>query len=478
MDGNRDEAQRAFKLAQSYHGSDPQKALKFARKACALYWSPESAALVRALEKGEGPSTGSSNLNEKTSATSSSANLGSEKENLRSRASNSTPRPSVTTEKKETGNYKPAQLEIVQKVRRCKVTQYYEILQLKKDCDEGQVKSAYRKLALALHPDKNNAPGADEAFKMVSKAFQVLSDPEKRASFDRHGADPDSRSAGFSNGPSFGHSNTHFAHEDAIDPDQLFRMFFGGGGFGGFDGPGVQFGAGPTIFQFGNGRTTFRRAGPGMRAQNQRAQHETPEARTPTAWMSFLPILIFFAISLIQSFSSLFSTPSIPDPTISWNPNSLYSIKRVTHGPSSIKYFVNQAGFATHPMYEAYLKANPSLGFKPSNPSDKAENSPVLRNELVKFLPKESKLLIEMRSVDRQRLKLPTSFKKFEQSVEATWIRKLQSECQHARDIRDNEKRNLMGFLGIGADWEAIRKLDAEKIPACEGLIELGYLVD
>jgi len=65
---------------------------------------------------------------------------------------------------------------------------YYEILQVERDADEKVIKKAYRKLALAYHPDKN--PGdkeAEEKFKEAAEAYQVLSDKEKRAVYDRYG---------------------------------------------------------------------------------------------------------------------------------------------------------------------------------------------------------------------------------------------------------------------------------------------------
>jgi DnaJ homolog subfamily B member 12 len=75
--------------------------------------------------------------------------------------------------------------------------------------------------------------------KVVSRAFQVLSDPDKRAAFDRHGDDPDSRTAGMGASPfgngfpgmrTYGGGN---AYGEEISPEELFNLFFGGGGFGG-----------------------------------------------------------------------------------------------------------------------------------------------------------------------------------------------------------------------------------------------------
>ena len=65
---------------------------------------------------------------------------------------------------------------------------YYEVLGVGRDAREGDIKSAYRKLALQHHPDRNpDDPSAEEKFKEASEAYSVLSDPQKRAAFDRYG---------------------------------------------------------------------------------------------------------------------------------------------------------------------------------------------------------------------------------------------------------------------------------------------------
>jgi molecular chaperone DnaJ len=64
---------------------------------------------------------------------------------------------------------------------------YYERLGVPHDADEKTIKSAFRELALKYHPDRNKEPGAEEKFKEVAEAYAVLSDPEKRATYDRGG---------------------------------------------------------------------------------------------------------------------------------------------------------------------------------------------------------------------------------------------------------------------------------------------------
>jgi len=67
-------------------------------------------------------------------------------------------------------------------------TDYYEVLEVERTASDGELKTAYRKLAMQHHPDRNpNNPEAEEKFKICSEAYQVLSDPDKRAAYDRYG---------------------------------------------------------------------------------------------------------------------------------------------------------------------------------------------------------------------------------------------------------------------------------------------------
>ena len=66
---------------------------------------------------------------------------------------------------------------------------YYEILGVGKNASDEEIKKAFRKLALEFHPDRNKSKGAEDKFKEINEAYQVLSDPEKRNSYDQFGHD-------------------------------------------------------------------------------------------------------------------------------------------------------------------------------------------------------------------------------------------------------------------------------------------------
>lgn len=111
---------------------------------------------------------------------------------------------------------------------------YYEILGISREADKEEIKRAYRRLARKYHPDVNKEPGADEKFKEINRAYEVLSEPEMRGRYDRFGE------AGISSGAGAGYQDFGDIGGFAAD---IFESFFSG-------------------FAGGQGQTGRRRTGP------------------------------------------------------------------------------------------------------------------------------------------------------------------------------------------------------------------------
>lgn len=258
--------------------------------------------------------------------------------------------------------YTVEQKAAVLRIRACKPTAFYEILELQKTCTDGEIKKAYRKQSLLTHPDKNGHEFADEAFKMVSRAFSVLGDKEKRDKYDRFGTDPDSRfESAQAQNPFSGFANRGAARsgggggggqmfDEDISPEEMFARFFGGafnaGPFGGGFDAGPQFvfnfGGGPGIrvHQFGGARPRARPRNPGQ-------EEETSIFSTI---VGLLPIIVLFIFPLL---SSIFSDTAT-GPDISFNgPTKAFTVERTT--PTyGYKYYVEPKQVAGYNAYQLY----------------------------------------------------------------------------------------------------------------------------
>ncbi|CAL1715097.1 unnamed protein product [Somion occarium] len=454
MESNRDEAIKCLSIAQKHRNAgNLPSARRFCQKSLNLFSTPEAVRFLEIIDSEAETSRGEASSSSSSTSTSTStpngpssftsateahpSSSGTRQRHTAEMNGNAKPtvngstKPStsrVNSEQKKR-EYTPEQAAVVKRIRTCKVTEYYEILSVKRDCDETEIKKAYRKLALTLHPDKNGAPGADEAFKLVSKAFQVLSDPQKRATYDRHGSDPESRFSGMSS-PSSGRAGPTFASagpfgggfDGELSPEDLFNMFFGGAGPMGaasFGGPVFT-----TTFGPGGFRTTR------MRTHQQAQQPRQNNAEPRSIFVQLLPLFLLLAFSLLNALPSLFSSSPTPDPRFSFNPTPLFNVERRTEG-LGVRYHVNAAEFSGHPI-AAELARN------------EKKSGPELR--------------------------------KFEGNIERLYKQQLYSQCQTGMDIKEHKKDKEVGLFGIGTDWEKVKKIDQEPVPACDELRRLGLL--
>ncbi|KAI3470040.1 hypothetical protein Pfo_026703 [Paulownia fortunei] len=236
MEGNKDEALKCLKIAKdSIKSGDRSRGLKFLNKARRLDPSIEIDDLLSNLNASQ-----PEDKNPDVPIDENPSNSSRSGPRCRVPAT----RPSSSTSSSTSATYTEEQVTVVREIKRKK--DYYEILGLEKSCSAEDVRKAYRKISLKVHPDKNQAPGAEEAFKMVSKAFQCLSDEESRKKYDLVGSEEPvyERRGGGVNGM----RGFNGFYDGDIDADEIFRNFFFGGmhpattgNFGGFTfGPGVR----------------------------------------------------------------------------------------------------------------------------------------------------------------------------------------------------------------------------------------------
>ncbi|WFD31951.1 Chaperone protein dnaJ [Malassezia sp. CBS 17886] len=431
-----EEARKALELARKHDlGGNTEGALKWVRKSVSIHTTTEATLLLSRLQK-DGAQGGGGG------AADASPSSGPSVDTM---YRNTTTRTTVSDSDGNHKEYTQKQVEIVRRVKRAG-SDFYAVLELEKSASDGDVKKSYKKvrlrvhagsqeLALQLHPDKNRAPGADEAFKTVSKAFTVLSDKDKRAAFDRFGGDPDSRfgsaAAGAAQNPfaGFGPSarmNPGMGQE--INPEDLFNMFFGGGMSSGFGrGPAFTFG-GPgfrTQYYRPQGGAAFR----GARGAGNR--QGTTENQTG-AWFQVLPIVILLIFSLLSYLPALFSTA---DPDFRWQPTSVHRTQRTTMD-RGVSYYVDPTAWARHP-------------FVAQVPGKNRANS---------ILQKMPEII------------------SFERRVEEAWMKELYRQCENAHEYRRRRLLDAQGFFGFGGDRAKITKIQSEVYSSCEQLKRLYHI--
>lgn len=100
---------------------------------------------------------------------------------------------------------------------------FYKVLGIEKSASPEEIKKAYKKKAIKFHPDKNHSSKAEEAFKKISHAYQILSDKDKKDFYDNHGGTEEEVRAQYQ-----ARYHQNYYNED-IDPFDVFEMFFGPG---------------------------------------------------------------------------------------------------------------------------------------------------------------------------------------------------------------------------------------------------------
>lgn len=179
----------------------------------------------------------------------------------------------------------------MRRINKCK--DFYQILGVTKESTDSDVKKAYKKLALQVHPDKNKAPGSVEAFKSLGNAVAILTDAEKRKRYDMYGDE--------SQQP---RTQSRYQYQNSFDsdisPEEIFNLFFNGG------------------YSGQNAYMRQRRANRGQEEYRQRqtggGQGQQQPQSTYGALINLLPILILIALSMMSSFF-------ISDPIYSLQPS-------------------------------------------------------------------------------------------------------------------------------------------------------------
>mmetsp|Transcript_589 Transcript_589/g.1437 ORF Transcript_589/g.1437 Transcript_589/m.1437 type:complete len:393 (-) Transcript_589:129-1307(-) len=270
-EANKDEVEKCKQIAQSAMAAgDTDKASRFLQKAKRM--CPGDASIDALLQQAASGGGGAGGGGESSAG---SANTGASAEGARfrgaasARAAGPASAPAGAARTNKDGrSYTPEQMQLVQRILRTK--DYYDILEVPRDSNEDAVKRSYKKLALKLHPDKNKAPGAEEAFKKLSKAVQCLSDADKKNVYDRYG-DEDR----------IPQQQRHHYQQDFMTAEDLFSAFFGGGG------------------------ATFHTYHHGQRQQHHHHHDEGDGAQVHRAQLfQALPIILLVLLTLASNFAS------------------------------------------------------------------------------------------------------------------------------------------------------------------------------
>ncbi|NP_001288409.1 chaperone protein dnaJ 49-like isoform X1 [Zea mays] len=328
MEGNKDDAAKCLRIGKgALEAGDRARAIKFMSKAKRLDPSLPIDDLLTSLlnAQDDSPASSSSSPPPPPQTAAAGASEAAETDGLRERKHKGKKREEEEEATPAAREYTAEQLEVVRQVKK-HTRDYYQILGLEKDCSVEDVRKAYRKLSLKVHPDKNKAPGAEDAFKAVSKAFQCLSDAESRKRYDLVGSDE----------PVTHHRRASTArayngfYEDDFDPDEIFRNFF----FGGM--------APATTRQFGQFGTFHFRTG-GMHAHAHAQQNSG--GSTVRMLIQLLPVLLLLLLNFLPSSEPVYSL------------SRSYPYEHKFQTPRGVAYYVKMSNFEEQYPYQSTERA-------------------------------------------------------------------------------------------------------------------------
>ena len=369
---NEDESLKCLNLSKTrFSEGDYEAALRLAIKAQRMCDNPETRGWLEKVKSSEGTTT-ETNVRQRPVQTKAEVKVEKVTESTNS----------------STASYSPEQLKEVKEFMKRNKDDYYSVLGVEKSAGQDELKKAYKKLALKFHPDKNQAPGADEAFKTISVAFSVLGDEEKRRNYDRFGVSSTNGSGPSGSGAfasPFGSHGFSFHESGEISPEELFNLFFNAAFSQHQHSHGHPhahthnpFGAGQFFFSsnFHTGpQFTHQR-----RRQTRRQPHETTEnEEILKKFIQFIPLIIVFVLSLVSSW--IFPNETSPTSEFSLNPSGKHRFQRSTR-LKNVPYFVT----TNFQKYFSNLKDNTRL----SRELSKYEN--LIETDFIKELKKSCNL--------------------------------------------------------------------------------------
>jgi len=197
-----------------------------------------------------------------------------------------------------------------------KIKDYYEILKVSKTATTEEIKRAYKKQAIKFHPDKNKSSKAEECFKKISEAYQILSNDEKRKFYDKYGTEEEFREK---------YQSQHQNFEEDLDPFDIFDILFNG----------------PDGFQR---RRQFRRNNNYYQRENHNHNNNNNvniQRNKFAVFIQFLPLIFLLLVNILPDLLK-------SSPLYQFTNDSYYLNKRKT-SKNNVIYFVGDKFLKKYP---------------------------------------------------------------------------------------------------------------------------------